>query len=100
LETLIDRRQRLCHGIMRKSLVEYFVHDNLPIPQVYLPFLWSFVSCDNPGIACDLPNSHRLKRAIIQRTIAPRNSIGAVTSGSRFVSQTADGVRKAARAWL
>jgi hypothetical protein len=95
LETLIERCPRLCQGTILKSLVEYFVHGNLPISQVDAPFFRNFVSCINPGIASDLPNSHQLGSAIIQQAVALRNSISAATSGRRFVNLMADGVRKA-----
>jgi hypothetical protein len=100
LETLIDRRPRLCQGIMLKSLVEYFVHGNLPISEVDAPFFRNFVSCINPGVASDLPNMDQLTSAIVQRAVALRKSISAATSGSRFMGLRSDGVRKAGRAWL
>jgi hypothetical protein len=100
LETLIERCPRLCQGTMLKSLVEYFVHGNLPISQVDAPFFRTFVSCLNPGIANNLPNSHELRSTVIERAVALRNSIGVATSGSRFVSLMVDGMRKAGRAWL
>jgi hypothetical protein len=100
LETSIERRPRLYPGAVLMSLVEHFVHGNFPISQVDAAFHRTFVSYINPGIASDLTNSHQPRSAIIQRAVALRNSVGAATSGSRFVSLMADGVRKAGRAWL
>jgi hypothetical protein len=93
LETLIERRPRLC-------LIEYFVHGILPMSQVDVPFFRSFVSYVNPSIANDPPNLHQLRNTIIQRAVALRNCITPATSGSRFVSLIADGVRNAGCAWL
>jgi hypothetical protein len=100
LETLIEWRPRLCPCAVLKSLVECFVHANLPISQIDAPFFLNFVSCINLGIASDLPNSHQLRSPIIQRVVALRNSINAATSGNRSVSLMTDSLRKAGRAWL
>jgi hypothetical protein len=85
---------------MLTLLVGYFVHGNLPISQIDAPFFQNFVSCVNPGIASDLPNSHKLRSAIIQRAVALRNSISDATSGNRFLGQMADSARRAGRARL
>jgi hypothetical protein len=100
LEQLLALRSGISPDELLESLVDFFVADNIPISILDTPPYRALLCRLVPAIAWFLPRSHNLRAAILRRALDLHNSVTAQTSGCRFVSLMADGVRKAGRIWL